>query len=304
MRTMSSAAGVVRAGTPDSLAVLVGLVAFVLSRQLHARKCHGLAAAITAVLAASHVMDCALAARIGIARLVHELRRRRRRWAVEGDAARRGAFDDECTFIVGPEAIDRNAHMNNARYVRAANVARRALLLRTGIADVLAQDAPRARAEERTPLNLVIVSQVIRYRRELRLCQRYAVRSTIRWWEEPSTLFVEHRFVTRAGTAEQFVNAVQLVRYRLVGLGSRAVAGPDGACAISRLLRLAACRSGRELAACTSAGMLPHGPVAHARAAVCPRDVAMLASFDSESSEMLRAEGAARAAAPATASDK
>lgn len=264
--------------TPDFIALLVGLLTALLSLRLHAMHYRRLAATLAGVLAAAHVIDVSLAMRIGLARAVHELRRYRR----QNSALKR--LEDAVTLVVGPEAIDRNNHMNNARYLRVANIARRALLLRTGIADVISEDALIARAEGRAPLNLIIVSQAIRYRREMRLFKRYTIRSTVRWWDEPSrSVYVEHRFVTAPGTPDEFVNAVQLVRYRLLGTGSRAAAGSADACTVSRLFALAA---RRRAAGCGD----DFDALATPELSERPRDVEMLASFDSASSELLRIE--------------
>ena len=163
------------------------------------------------------------------------------------------------------------------RYFLAANIARRKLLLESGVSGWLAADARRALAEERAPLNLIIASQCIRYRRELVLFQRYVVRSTLKWWADPSTLVIESRFVTFAGTEREFVNAVQLVKYRLVGRGSRAAAGSDGACTISSLM-----------------ARLAPGGASELRSLELTSEVALFEQFDRVSSNLLRVELGAR----------
>lgn len=257
---------------PETLAVATGVCAYAISLRLQAAGARRLVGALTAALAASHVIDVSGRLRLALTRFLFELRARRA-WLV--GIPRTVVRADTCSMVVGPESIDRNHHFNNGRYFLAANIARRKLLLESGISGWLAADAKRARAEDRTPLNLIIASQCIRYRRELVLFQRYVVRSTLKWWMDPSTLMVESRFVTHAGTEREFVNAVQLVKYRLVGRGSSAVAaGADATCTISSLL----------------AQLAPEGVESELRSLELTSEVALFEQFDRVSSDLLRVE--------------
>ena len=103
--------------------------------------------------------------------------------------------------------IDRNKHMNNARYIRALNFSRRHFFVTIGLWKPL----------RRQGLNLIVSAQTVRYRRELRLFDRYCIRTRIRAWSEARRCFyVESRF---EGVGDGFVHAVHVCQYTLVGGG-------------------------------------------------------------------------------------
>ncbi|KAJ1455876.1 HotDog domain-containing protein [Pelagophyceae sp. CCMP2097] len=105
-------------------------------------------------------------------------------------------------FFVGPWDVDRNGHLNNAKYLRVANYARRSFWTRVGVWLPL-----RKRAA-----NLVVTATGIRYRREIRGFSKYAVDTRLVAWEG-KCFFVEHRF---EAAGAPFVLAIATVKYRLV----------------------------------------------------------------------------------------
>mmetsp|Transcript_24375 Transcript_24375/g.76448 ORF Transcript_24375/g.76448 Transcript_24375/m.76448 type:complete len:201 (+) Transcript_24375:113-715(+) len=136
---------------------------------------------------------------------------------------------------VGLADIDRNFHMNNARFLRATNFVRRAWWRRRrSLWRVLKYEG----------LNLVITAQSIRYRGELRLWQRYRIESRlVSVVDEEMSFFMEFSFVTgpeepQSDGRKPFVNAVQIVKYRLVPSGGDNADVPT-ALPPTELLRLA-----------------------------------------------------------------
>jgi len=98
---------------------------------------------------------------------------------------RAGLFDTtSLKFTVLPNDLDFNGHINNGRYLTLADIGRMDYVLRTGAARV----ALRHRA-------LPIVGDVTaKFRRELRLFQRYELQSRLLGWHDKWT-YMEHRFV-------------------------------------------------------------------------------------------------------------
>ena len=117
---------------------------------------------------------------------------RRRRSVLEADVAR---------YRVCLVDVDRNRHMNNAKFLRVGNFARRSFWAHADVWRLCL---------ERPTINLVVTAQTIRYRRELKLFDRYEVVSKLLFWDD-KCFYTEHRFVK-----ENFVHAAQLVKYRLV----------------------------------------------------------------------------------------
>lgn len=105
--------------------------------------------------------------------------------------------------LVLPADLDFLGHMNNARYLREADVARVVHLTRCGL----------LRAARALGAHLVLAASCCRHRRALRGLERFAVRTRLLGWDERAFL-LEHRFVSRR---DGFVCALLLVRLHLVG---------------------------------------------------------------------------------------
>jgi hypothetical protein len=71
--------------------------------------------------------------------------------------------------MVYPVDIDRNGHMTNFRYIRELNFARRHFFVSSGLWSYLRQQN----------LNLIVRTQTIRHRKELRCWQRYVIRTRL-----------------------------------------------------------------------------------------------------------------------------
>ncbi|XP_030409765.1 protein THEM6 [Gopherus evgoodei] len=105
--------------------------------------------------------------------------------------------------LVLPSDLDWLLHMNNARYLREADLARSAYLARCGILDAL-----RALGG-----SVVLAASCARHRRSLRLFERFAVRTRLLGWDGRA-FYLEQRFVSpRHG----FVCALLLCRLHVVG---------------------------------------------------------------------------------------
>ena len=112
------------------------------------------------------------------------------------------------TMRVWPNDLDVNLHMNNGRYLTVMDIGRFDLIMRMG----LAREARRRRWMP------VLSAAKIRFRRELRLFQKYHLKTRILWWA--STQFVmEHRMVIASGRNSGQIAAAA---YMLGGLYERA----------------------------------------------------------------------------------
>lgn len=111
------------------------------------------------------------------------------------------------TYRVWPHDLDVSMHMNNGRYWTIMDLGRADLMLRSGV----------WRAMLREGWFPVVSAGKIRFRRELRLFQRYALETRIVTWAD-AWVVMEHKLVTRNRKGETIVNAVALTR---AGLYSR-----------------------------------------------------------------------------------
>jgi acyl-CoA thioesterase FadM len=103
-----------------------------------------------------------------------------------------------------PSDIDHNGHMNNARYTRELNFTRRRFFYAIGL-------WPLAK---KSKLNLIVQAHSIRYRRELKCWQQYAVHSRIVCWDEKEKcIYFESKFLDSDG----FVCVINFTKYRIVG---------------------------------------------------------------------------------------
>jgi acyl-CoA thioesterase FadM len=115
-----------------------------------------------------------------------------------------------CPYVVDvpcrvmPYLIDRNQHINNARYIYELNFTRRYSFHRLGITALVSSLGG----------NMVIQAQTIRYRREMKLWQKYFVRTSIVSWSDRDRCFyVESRFLNEEKT---FVLAIHHAKYKIV----------------------------------------------------------------------------------------
>ena len=104
--------------------------------------------------------------------------------------------------IVLPVDIDRNLHMNNFRYIRELNFARRHFFVSSGLWSYL-------KAQK---LNLVVRTQTIRHRKELFCWQRYIIRTRLLGWSEiDKSYYLEARFEING-----FVHAIHHTKYIII----------------------------------------------------------------------------------------
>ncbi|MDJ1157976.1 thioesterase family protein [Chelatococcus sp. SYSU_G07232] len=102
-------------------------------------------------------------------------------------------------FRVWPHDLDTNGHMNNGRYLTIMDLGRADFLLRSGL-------WRQVRAQRWMP---VLSASKVRFRRELRLFQRFRLESRVVWWSD--TRFVmEHRLLA-GGRAGETLAAIALV---------------------------------------------------------------------------------------------
>ncbi|XP_050434469.1 protein THEM6-like [Adelges cooleyi] len=92
-------------------------------------------------------------------------------------------------------------HMNNARYLREVDFARIEFLMRTGL----------WRELRRRGGLMFTIANSIRYRKFVRTCSSFEIRTRIVYWDDMS-IFFEHRFVTKG---DGFVRAVLHNRQRV-----------------------------------------------------------------------------------------
>jgi acyl-CoA thioesterase FadM len=117
-------------------------------------------------------------------------------------------LDDSSTIVVDKivdfSCIDRNGHMNNSKFIYELNFSRRIFFNELGIWTIL-------KAQN---LNLVIQAQTIRYRKELKLWQKYKISTRIiSWSDREGCFYIETKFIS---TADSFIVAIHHAKYRLV----------------------------------------------------------------------------------------
>ncbi|XP_006830797.1 PREDICTED: protein THEM6 [Chrysochloris asiatica] len=102
-----------------------------------------------------------------------------------------------------PSDLDLLLHMNNARYLREADVARAAHLTRCGVLGALRALGARA----------VLAASCARYRRSLRLLEPFEVRTRLLGWDDRA-FYLEARFVS---LRDGFVCALLRSRQHVLG---------------------------------------------------------------------------------------
>jgi len=104
-------------------------------------------------------------------------------------------------FRVWPHDLDTSLHMNNGRYWTLMDLGRADVMLRSGL----------WRAILRQGWVPVVSAAKIRFRRELRLFQRFRLETRIVAWTD-SHVVMEHRIVARARDGSDILSAIALVR--------------------------------------------------------------------------------------------
>ncbi|WP_051800075.1 acyl-CoA thioesterase [Catenuloplanes japonicus] len=106
----------------------------------------------------------------------------------------------ETRMRVLPHHLDALVHMNNGVYLTLASFARWEFVIRSGAGDTF----------RRLGWYGVIASQVVRYRRGLRLWQRFTVETRFLGLDGPNIVF-EHRFVRDGETVARIVACVRMI---------------------------------------------------------------------------------------------
>jgi len=94
-------------------------------------------------------------------------------------------------LIVLPNDLDIYGHMNNSRYLAVMDLGRMDAFLRSGLVS----------ATRGAGWNPVLSAAKVRFRRELRLFQRFRLETRILFWED-TTFVMEHRIIARLGERE------------------------------------------------------------------------------------------------------
>lgn len=103
------------------------------------------------------------------------------------------------TMRVWPNDLDLNVHMNNGRYLACADIGRLDLLVRSGLLRMVWKHGWRP----------IMSGVTIRFRRELKLFQRFAVETRVIHWSD-RIMVMEHLFIT-GGNEARDIAARQLV---------------------------------------------------------------------------------------------
>lgn len=114
------------------------------------------------------------------------------------------------TRRVWPGDLDLSLHMNNARYLRAADLGRIDLIMRSGFSTSMRRNGW---------LPALGGLQVV-FRREMRLFQRYRVETRVAGWDE-RVLFMEHRFVAEGGRRAGETVALVLAQAGMIDVRAR-----------------------------------------------------------------------------------
>ncbi len=94
-------------------------------------------------------------------------------------------------FRVWPQDLDTSLHMNNGRYLTVMDLGRLDLMLRSGL----------WRPVWRNRWTPVAGAMLVRYRRELRLGQRFRLETRLLGWEA-ATAVMEHRMLHEGGAQD------------------------------------------------------------------------------------------------------
>lgn len=89
-------------------------------------------------------------------------------------------------LMVLPNDIDINLHMNNGRYLTICDLTRVDMFIRTGLATTMLREKWRP----------VISEHTMKYKRGLKLFQRYQVYMKVSHWDE-KVFHMQHRFMVK-----------------------------------------------------------------------------------------------------------
>lgn len=104
----------------------------------------------------------------------------------------------ELTMVVLPHHIDRNGHMNNSNYFYQLNFSRRHFMIKMKLFQLLQQ----------LNLNIIVQSQTIRYRKELKLFQPYTIRTRIiSWNDRDKSFYLESKFIITKNNSNSNCNS-------------------------------------------------------------------------------------------------
>jgi acyl-CoA thioesterase FadM len=104
-------------------------------------------------------------------------------------------------FIVLPNDLDTNIHMNNGRYLTIMDLGRFDLVLRSGILKYMMK-------QKSIP---VLAAAQVRWRLPLQPFQKYTLETRVICWDE-KWVFMEQRFIIRGGRKDGAVAAIGLVK--------------------------------------------------------------------------------------------
>ncbi|MEQ1718232.1 MAG: thioesterase family protein [Hyphomicrobium sp.] len=113
------------------------------------------------------------------------------------------------SFRVWPHDLDMMRHMNNGRYLTLMDLGRTDLMLRSGL----------ARAAMRNKWTPIASAVVIRFRREMRLLQKFRLETRILYWDDARAV-IEQVFLFEGGKRDGHVAARALFKG---GLYDRAI---------------------------------------------------------------------------------
>lgn len=114
------------------------------------------------------------------------------------------------SFRVWPHDLDPFGHMNNGRYLTIMDLGRTDLMVRSGLARA-------ARNHKWTPIASAVV---IRFRREMRLWQKFRLETRILWWDERQSV-IEQLFVLSGGKYDGHIAAQAMFKGGLYDRSAR-----------------------------------------------------------------------------------
>jgi acyl-CoA thioesterase FadM len=115
------------------------------------------------------------------------------------------------SFRVLPTDLDTSMHLNNGRYWTLMDLGRADLMFRSGLWRTIWKNGWLP----------VVSAGKIRFRRELRLFQRFTLETRIVAWTQTS-IIIEHRIVTHGRDGADILSAIALVRVGLYDREARA----------------------------------------------------------------------------------
>ncbi len=104
-------------------------------------------------------------------------------------------------FVVLPNDLDTNIHMNNGRYLTIMDLGRFDLVLRSGILKYMMK-------QKSMP---VLAAAQVRWRLSLEPFQKYTLETRVLCWDD-KWVYMEQRFVIRGGKKHGAVAAIGLVK--------------------------------------------------------------------------------------------